>query len=53
MKISYSNSESFQKCSVCTLSYCFLPIVWRRVCRDSRNVNNKYYIVIPPVKQSL
>jgi len=50
-----SKSENFQKCRVC-LAYTLMFLanfLRKRVCIDSRNVNNKYYIVIAPVEQSL
>jgi len=53
MKTLYSNSENFQKCSVC-LCFDFVScLFWGRVCTDSWNGNNKYYIVITPLEQRL
>jgi len=48
------HSENFQKCSVRLRLLLFLAYLLRtRVCTDFRNVNNKYFIVITSVEQSL
>ena len=51
MKNFYSNSENFQKCSVCVRFAFFLAYLLRkRACLDSRNGDNKC-IVVTPVEQ--
>jgi len=46
------HSERFQKWSVYAFILFLAYLLRNRVCMHSRNVNNKYFIVITPLEQS-